>query len=85
MRGRFFKPQLTVESSVDVNSWLQEQCVQYARVHPHPGRRDCPAWEMFEQKRFRLVLTAGRFDGFNARTATVSKTCLVTYTNRPKR
>jgi len=79
VRGRFFKPRLKFASFVDMNSWLLEQCVQYARVHPHPERRDCPVWDMFEQERFSLVPYAGRFDGFNARTAAVSKTCLVTY------
>ena len=79
VRGRFFKPRLKFASFVDMNSWLLEQCVQYARVHPHPERRDCPVWEMFEQERSSLVPYAGRFDGFNARTAAVSKTCLVTY------
>ena len=62
-----------------MNSWLLEQCVQYARVHPHPERRNCPVWDMFEQERSSLVAYAGRFDGFNARTAAVSKTCLVAY------
>ena len=79
VRGRFFKPRLKFASFVDMNSWLLEQCVQYARVHPHPERRDCSVWEMFEQERSSLVPYAGRFDGFNARTAAVSKTCLVTY------
>ncbi len=79
VRGRFFKPRLKFASFVDMNSWLLEQCVQYARVHPHPERRDCPVWDMFEQERFSLVPYAGRFDGFNARTAAVSKTCLVSY------
>ncbi len=41
VRGRFFKPRLKFASFVDMNSWLLEQCVQYARVHPHPERRDC--------------------------------------------
>ena len=62
-----------------MNGWLLEQCVLYARGHPHPERKDCPVWEMFEQERPSLVPYAGRFDGFNARTAAVSKTCLVNY------
>lgn len=79
IRGRFFKPRLRFDTFADMNGWLLEQCVLYARGHPHPERRDCPVWEMFEQERPSLVPYAGRFDGFNARTAAVSKTCLVTY------
>jgi transposase len=39
VRGRFFKPRLKFASFIDMNSWLLEQCVQYARVHPHPELR----------------------------------------------
>ncbi len=79
VRGRFFKPRLKFASFADMNGWLLEQCVEYARAHPHPERRDCPVWDMFEQERSSLVPYAERFDGFNARTAAVSKTCLVIY------
>ena len=34
---------------------------------------------MFEQERASLVPCAAHFDGFNARTAAVPKTCLVTF------
>ena len=51
----------------------------HARSQPNPERRDCPVWETFEQERPSLVPYAGRFDGFNARTAAVSKTCLLHY------
>ncbi len=79
IRGRFFKPRLRFDTFSDMNGWLLEQCVLYARGHPHPERRDCSVWEMFEQERPSLVPYAGRFDGFNARTAAVSKTCLMSY------
>ena len=79
VRGRFFKPRLKFASFADMNGWLLERCVEYARAHPHPERRDCLVWDMFEAERSSLVPYAGRFDGFNARTAAVSKTCLVNY------
>jgi len=79
VRNRFFKPRLKFTSLHDMNGWLLEQCVLYARSHPHPERRDCPVWEMFEQERPALVPYVGTFDGFNARTSAVSKTCLVAY------
>ena len=40
-----------------------------------------PIWEMFEAERASLVPYAGRFDGFHAVPATVSKTCLVRFDN----
>jgi len=39
-------------------------------------------WEVFEAERPKLVPYAGRFDGFHAVQASVSKTCLVRFDNK---
>ncbi|CUT12735.1 Mobile element protein [Bradyrhizobium sp.] len=41
-------------------------------------------WDAFEAERPKLVPYAGRFDGFHAVTASVSKTCLVRASLRHK-
>jgi hypothetical protein len=38
-------------------------------------------WEVFEEERPKLVPLRGRFDGFHAVSASVSKTCLVRFDN----
>jgi hypothetical protein len=38
-------------------------------------------WEVFEEERPRLIAYRGRFDGFHALPASVSKTCLVRFDN----
>ena len=79
VRERFFKPRLRFASFAEMNAWLLDRCVSYARVHPHPERRDSVVWEMFEAERPSLVPYAGPFDGFHAKAASVSKTCLVQF------
>ncbi len=79
VRERFFKPRLHFASFTEMNAWLLERCVTYAKGHPHPERRDSPVWEMFEAERPSLVRYVDPFDGFHARTASVSKTCLVQF------
>jgi transposase len=79
VRERFFKPRLRFANLVEMNAWLLEQCVAYARIHPHPECRDRTVWEMFEAERPRLVRYVGPFDGFHSKTASVSKTCLVQF------
>src|SRR5271157_4992883 len=79
VRERFFKPRLRFASLAEMNAWLLEQCVAYARTHPHPECRDSTVWEMFEAERPHLVRYVGPFDGFHSRTASVSKTCLVQF------
>ena len=81
VRERFFTPRLRFRTYDELNAWLADRCVAYARAHPHPERPDRTVWEMFEEERPKLVAYRGRFDGFHALPASVSKTCLVRFDN----
>jgi len=81
VRERFFTPRLRVKSFDELNTWLVEQCIKYARAHRHPELRDRTIWEQFEDERPSLVPYAGKFDGFHAVPTSVSKTCLVWFDN----
>jgi len=81
VRERFFTPRLRVKTYDELNAWLTDKCVAYARVHPDPERPDRTVWEVFEEERPNLVPYRGRFDGFDALPASVSKTCLVRFDN----
>lgn len=65
----------------ELNAWLLDQCIAYAKGHPHPERREETIWQTFEVERPALVPYAGRFDGFHSVPASVSKTCLVRFDN----
>ena len=58
-----------------------DRCIAYAKAHPHPERSEQTVWEVFEEERPKLVPYRGRFDGFHAQQASVSKTCLVRFDN----
>ena len=81
VRERFFTPRLRVKSYDELNAWLLDQCIAYAKAHRHPEFTDRTVWEVFEAERPSLVPYAGRFDGFHAVPASVSKTCLVRFDN----
>ena len=81
IRERFFTPRLRVKTYDELNAWLTDKCVAYAKAHPHPERPDHTVWEVFEEERPNLVPYRGRFDGFHALPASVSKTCLVRFDN----
>jgi len=81
VRERFFTPRLRVKTYDELNAWLTDKCVAYAKTHPHPERPDQTVWEVFEEERPNLVPYRGRFDGFHALPASVSKTCLVRFDN----
>ena len=81
VRERFFTPRLRVKTYDELNAWLTDKSIAYAKVHPHPERRDQTVWEVFEAERPNLVPYRGRFDGFHALPASVSKTCLVRFDN----
>jgi len=81
VRERFFTPRLRVKSYDELNAWLLDRCISYARAHRHPEFKDRTVFEVFEEERPSLVPYAGRFDGFHALPASVSKTCLVRFDN----
>ena len=81
VRERFFTPRLRFTSYDELNAWLLDRCVAYAKAHNHPELTDRTIWEVFEAERPKLVPYAGPFDGFHAIPAAVSKTCLVRFDN----
>jgi transposase len=81
VRERFFTPRLRVKSYEGLNAWLLDKCIAHAKAHKHPEMPDRTVWEVFEQERSKLITYPGRFDGFHAVPASVSKTCLVRFDN----
>ena len=81
VRERFFTPRLRVRSYDELNAWLMDRTIAYAKAHRHPELRERTVWEAFEAERPSFIPYAGRFDGFHAVPAAVSKTCLVRFDN----
>src|ERR1700723_1361111 len=81
VRERFFTPRLRFKSYDELNAWLMDKCIAWAKAHPHPERPGQTIWEVFEEERPQLIPYRGRFDGFHALPASVSKTCLVRFDN----
>ena len=81
VRERFFTPRLRFKTYEELNAWLLDKCVAYAKTHRHPEIADKSIWEAFEEERPKLVPLRSRFDGFHAVSAAVSKTCLVRFDN----
>jgi transposase len=81
LRERLFTPRLRVTSYDELNAWLLDRCVTYAKANRHPELTDQTIWQVFEAERAKLVPISGRFDGFRATQASVSKTCLVRFDN----
>ena len=88
VRKRFFSPRPSFKSLEDLNGWLAEKCIAYAREQAHPEQPDPghdgsravkTVFEMFEAERAALMPYRGRFDGFHTVSAAVSKTCLVRF------
>src|SRR6266849_4351484 len=81
VRERFFTPRLRFKNIEELNAWLLDKCIAYAKAHRHPELIEQTIWEVFEAERPKLVPYAGRFNGFHAVPASVSKTCLVRFDN----
>jgi transposase len=81
VRERFFTPRLRFKTYDDLNAWLIDKCLGWAKAHAHPEQPGQTIWEAFEEERPKLIGYRGRFDGFHALPASVSKTCLVRFDN----
>ena len=82
VRERFFTPAAPGEelrASSTPGCWTS--AIAHAKAHRHPEFKDQTIWQVFEAERASLVPYAGRFDGFHAVPASVSKTCLVRFDN----
>ena len=81
VRERFFTPRLRFKTYAELNAWLADRCVAWAKAHRHVEQPEHTIWEVFEAERGSLVPYADRFDGFHAVPASVSKTCTVRFDN----
>jgi transposase len=79
IRKQFFAPRPSFKTLEDLNAWLADGCIAYAKKQAHPEQTDKTVFEMFEAERAVLMTYRGPFDGFHDTTATVSKTCLVRF------
>jgi hypothetical protein len=65
-----------VKSLAELNAWLEDQCVAYAKRIPHPEFKDRTIWDVFEDERASLMRLRGPFDGFVEKAVRASTTCL---------
>jgi len=66
-----------VSSLVELNGWLEDQCIAYAKRHKHPEFKDRTIWEVFQEEQASLVELRGPFDGFVEKTVRATTTCLI--------
>jgi hypothetical protein len=79
MRDVLFRPKPKVKSLDELNAWLAEQCVSYAKRVKHPEFRDRTIFEVFEEERPRLMPFLGPFAGFIEKPMRATTTCLIAH------
>ena len=55
LRDQMFRPKPRVKSLAELNAWLEDQCIAYARRIRHPEFKDRTIWEVFEEERASLI------------------------------
>ena len=55
VRERFFTPRLRFKNLDELNAWLVDKSIAYAKTHRHPELTDQTIWEVFEAERPKLV------------------------------
>jgi transposase len=79
IRDLLFRPRPKVKSLDELNAWLADQCMAYAKRTKHPEFRDRTIFEVFEEERARLTPFLGAFAGFVEKPMRATTTCLITH------
>ena len=77
LRDLLFRPKPRVKSLVELNVWLEDQCIAYARRTNHPEFKDRTIWDVFQDERASLMELRGPFDGFIEKAVRATTTCLI--------
>ena len=77
LRDLLFRPKPRVKSLVELNAWLEDQCIAYARRTSHPEFKDRTIWDVFQDERSSLMELRGPFDGFVEKAVRATTTCLI--------
>jgi hypothetical protein len=77
LRDLLFRPKPRVKSLVELNAWLEDQCIAYARRTSHPEFKDRTIWDVFQDERLSLMELRGPFDGFVEKAVRATTTCLI--------
>lgn len=77
LRDQLFRPKPRVKSLFELNGWLEDQCIAYAKRIRHPEFKDRTIWEVFQDERASLMALRGPFDGFVEKAVRASTTCLI--------
>ena len=76
-RDQLFRPKPRVSSLIELNGWLEDQCIAYAKRHKYPEFKERTIWEVFQEEQASLVELRGPFDGFVEKTVRATTTCLI--------
>jgi hypothetical protein len=66
-----------VKSLAELNAWLEDQSIAYARRTKHPEFKEKTIWEVFQEERASLMELRGPFDGFVEKAVRATTTCLI--------
>ena len=66
-----------MNSLIELNGWLEDQCIAVAKRTRHPEFKDRTIWEVFQEERASLMELRGPFDGFVEKAVRASTTCLI--------
>ena len=61
----------------ELNAWLEDQCIAYAKRTKHPEFKERTIWDVFQEERASLMELRGPFDGFVEKAVRASTTCLI--------
>ena len=60
LRDQLFRPKPRVKSLAELNAWLEDQCIAYAKRTKHPEFKERTIWEVFQGERAGRLMALSR-------------------------
>ncbi len=77
--GAIGTPGPRVQDFRELNEYLRELCLQWAKSHRQPGFKPQGVWQVFEDEKSHLIPLPSHFDGYVESPARVSPSSLVSF------
>src|SRR3954465_2473881 len=77
LRDQMFRPKPRVKSLAELNAWLEDQCMAYAKRTQHPEFKERTIWDVFQEEVPSLMELRGPFDGFVEKAVRATPACLI--------
>jgi len=78
-RLNFFTPLVSVNSLEELNVFLKENCIAWAKNHLHPEQKEKTVFDVYQEELPHLISYRGSFDSYKVENQVLSPYCFIQF------